>query len=50
MAGHVDYLSKAKEFGDVLVVAVNSDESIRRIKGEKRPITPLSERGLYLQI
>ncbi|HPO56272.1 MAG TPA: D-glycero-beta-D-manno-heptose 1-phosphate adenylyltransferase [Ignavibacteriaceae bacterium] len=47
-AGHVDYLSKAKEFGDVLVVAVNSDESIRRIKGEKRPITPLSERGFVL--
>ena len=47
-AGHVDYLSKAKEFGDVLIVAVNSDESIRRIKGETRPITPLSERGFVL--
>lgn len=47
-AGHVDYLSKAKGFGDVLIVAVNSDESIRRIKGEARPITPLSERGFVL--
>jgi len=47
-AGHVDYLTKAKEFGDVLIVAVNSDESIRRIKGKTRPITPLSERGFVL--
>ena len=47
-AGHVDYLTKAKEFGDVLTVAVNSDESIRRIKGKTRPITPLSERGFVL--
>jgi len=47
-AGHVDYLAKAKEFGDVLIVAVNSDESIRRIKGPTRPITPLNERGFVL--
>ncbi|MHC1738346.1 MAG: D-glycero-beta-D-manno-heptose 1-phosphate adenylyltransferase [Ignavibacteriaceae bacterium] len=47
-AGHVDYLSKAKEFGDILIVAVNSDESIRRIKGNTRPITPLVERGFVL--
>jgi len=37
-AGHVDYLEKAKSFGDVLIVGINSDSSIRRIKGEKRPI------------
>ena len=37
-AGHVDYLEKAKSFGDVLIVGVNSDSSIKRIKGEKRPI------------
>lgn len=47
-AGHVDYLVKAKAFGDILVVAVNSDESIRRIKGNKRPITPLDERAFVL--
>ncbi len=37
-AGHVDYLIKAKSLGDVLIVGMNSDASIRRIKGEKRPI------------
>lgn len=46
-AGHVDYLVKAKEMGDVLIVALNSDESIKRIKGNKRPITPEDER-LYV--
>lgn len=44
-AGHVDYLTKAKEFGDVLIVALNSDESVKRIKGDKRPINPLNERA-----
>ncbi|SHK17575.1 D-glycero-beta-D-manno-heptose 1-phosphate adenylyltransferase [Thermocrinis minervae] len=39
-AGHVSYLTKAKSFGDILIVAINSDESIRRIKGPKRPIIP----------
>jgi len=36
--GHIRYLSAAKELGDVLVVAVNSDASVRIIKGPKRPI------------
>ncbi|MCB0353069.1 MAG: HAD-IIIA family hydrolase [Bdellovibrionales bacterium] len=36
--GHVDYLQKAKKLGDILVVAINSDESVRRNKGELRPI------------
>jgi len=39
-AGHVDYLERAKSFGDILIVGVNSDASIRRIKGDKRPILP----------
>jgi rfaE bifunctional protein nucleotidyltransferase chain/domain len=43
-AGHVDYLIKSKRLGDVLIVAVNSDESVRRIKGEKRPILKQEER------
>ncbi len=47
-AGHVDYLVKAKAFGDILVVAVNSDDSIRRIKGNKSPLTPLDERAFVL--
>jgi len=37
--GHIDYLSKAKDHGDILIVGVNSDDSVRRIKKEGRPIT-----------
>jgi D-beta-D-heptose 7-phosphate kinase/D-beta-D-heptose 1-phosphate adenosyltransferase len=43
-AGHIDLLTKAKALGDVLVVGVNSDESIRKIKGVNRPIIPLQQR------
>jgi len=42
--GHVRYLKLAKGYGDALIVAVNSDGSIRRIKGDKRPVTPQEER------
>lgn len=38
--GHVDYLEKASAFGDKLVVAVNSDRSIKKLKGDSRPIIP----------
>ncbi len=37
-AGHVDYLSKARALGDVMIVGLNSDASVLRIKGSKRPI------------
>jgi len=47
-AGHVDYLEKAKSFGDILIVGMNSDGSIKRIKGEKRPIVPESYRARVL--
>jgi len=47
-AGHADYLKKAKSFGDILVVGINSDASIRRIKGEKRPIIPQEMRAYLL--
>ena len=47
-AGHVDYLRKAKELGDILVVALNSDESIRRIKGNSRPIVTFEERAFVM--
>ncbi len=47
-AGHVDYLLKAKEMGDVLIVALNSDESVTRIKGSKRPVTNEKERLFVL--
>jgi rfaE bifunctional protein nucleotidyltransferase chain/domain len=42
--GHVRYLSEAKAEGDVLVVGVNTDESIRRYKGNDRPLQPLAAR------
>ncbi len=48
-AGHVDYLQKAKSLGDVLVVGLNSDESIKRLKGENRPINPLEYRKKVLE-
>lgn len=43
-AAHVRYLEQAKRFGDKLLVALNNDESTRRLKGNNRPIMPLSER------
>ena len=48
-AGHVDYLEKAKALGDVLVVGVNSDESIRRIKGKDRPVNIQEHRKRVLE-
>ncbi|WP_461832314.1 D-glycero-beta-D-manno-heptose 1-phosphate adenylyltransferase [Aquifex sp.] len=47
-AGHVDYLEKAKKLGDILVVGLNSDNSVKRIKGEKRPINPQEQRAKVL--
>ena len=42
--GHVRYLRAASELGDILVVAVNSDGSVRRLKGRGRPVVPHAER------
>jgi len=47
-AGHVNYLSKAKNLGDVLIVGLNSDDSVKRIKGDKRPILKQDERAFIL--
>jgi rfaE bifunctional protein nucleotidyltransferase chain/domain len=47
-AGHADYLNRAKSLGDILVVGINSDASMRRIKGEKRPILPQQMRAYLL--
>lgn len=47
-AGHVRYLKKAASLGDILVIGLNSDKSVRVIKGEKRPIVPESERAEVL--
>jgi len=47
-SGHVDYLVKAKEMGDVLILALNTDSSIKRIKGNKRPILEQGERAFIV--
>ncbi|WP_201354024.1 D-glycero-beta-D-manno-heptose-7-phosphate kinase [Hydrogenimonas urashimensis] len=46
--GHVKYLEKAKSFGDVLIVGVNSDASVRRLKGPERPVNPEFDRAYLL--
>jgi rfaE bifunctional protein nucleotidyltransferase chain/domain len=46
--GHVNYLEFARRQGDVLAVGMNSDDSVRRLKGELRPILPQSERARLL--
>jgi len=43
--GHLGYLRRAKEFGQVLVVGVNSDASVRRLKGRERPVVGQAERA-----
>ena len=46
--GHVDYLSRAKRLGDVLVVGLNSDSSVKKIKGNDRPINKERDRAKVL--
>lgn len=46
--GHVRYLQKTKEFADVLIVALNSDDSVKKIKGENRPINNENDRAEIL--
>ncbi len=47
-AGHVQLLESAKSFGNVLLVAVNSDRSVRELKGPTRPVVPQDSRALVL--
>jgi len=47
-AGHVTYLAEARRLGDVLIVGVNSDASVRTLKGPRRPIVPQEERATVL--
>lgn len=47
-AGHVEYLAWARAQGDALIVGLNEDESVRRIKGESRPIVPFAQRAALL--
>jgi len=46
--GHVRYLEDAKALGDVLIIGLNADESISRLKGASRPINPLKDRAHML--
>ena len=46
--GHVRYLLEAKKLGDILVVGLNSDESVRRLKGPTRPVNGEKERAFVL--
>jgi D-beta-D-heptose 7-phosphate kinase/D-beta-D-heptose 1-phosphate adenosyltransferase len=46
--GHVKYLDKAKSFGDVLILGLNSDESVKRLKGKNRPINSEDDRAYIL--
>ncbi len=47
-AGHVSYLSKAKSYGDVLIVGLNTDDSVHRLKGKDRPINNENDRAIVL--
>ena len=46
--GHLRYLQAAKNLGDLLVIGVNSDNSVRELKGERRPLIPADERAEML--
>lgn len=48
-AGHVEYLAWARAQGDALIVGLNEDDSVRRIKGESRPIVPFTRRATLLR-
>jgi D-beta-D-heptose 7-phosphate kinase/D-beta-D-heptose 1-phosphate adenosyltransferase len=47
-AGHLDYLKKAKALGNVLIVGINTDDSVKKIKGDKRPILNEIERAFIV--
>ncbi len=47
-SGHVDYLTKSKDLGDILIVGMNSDKSVKNIKGAKRPIVDQENRAIIV--
>ncbi len=47
-AGHVEYLAWSRDQGDALIVGLNEDDSVRRIKGASRPIVPFAQRAAVL--
>jgi D-beta-D-heptose 7-phosphate kinase/D-beta-D-heptose 1-phosphate adenosyltransferase len=46
--GHVEYLFAARALGDALIVALNTDDSVRRLKGQGRPLTPQADRAVIV--
>lgn len=46
--GHIDYLAKARHLGDRLIIGLNSDESVSKLKGPKRPVNNEKERAILL--
>ncbi len=46
--GHVDYLARARAYGDVLIVGLNNDKSVRRLKGKTRPLQSQRDRAAIL--
>lgn len=47
-AAHIRYLKEAKEQGDILIIGLNSDSSVKALKGDKRPLVPENERAFML--
>ena len=47
-AGHVNYLAKAKSLGDILVIGLNSDSSVKKLKGRSRPVVSQKNRAIVL--
>ncbi len=47
-AGHIEFLKRAKELGDILIVLLESDSKIKKLKGEKRPVNSQEDRSLIL--
>jgi rfaE bifunctional protein nucleotidyltransferase chain/domain len=46
--GHVEYLAKAKKLGDILIIGLNSDMSVRKLKGKGRPVVKMPDRAIVL--
>ncbi|HBS86851.1 MAG: hypothetical protein A2W91_12535 [Bacteroidetes bacterium GWF2_38_335] len=46
--GHIEYLAKAASLGDILIIGLNTDESVKRLKGENRPVQDEKSRALQL--
>lgn len=46
--GHIELLKKAGEYGDILIVAINTDDSVKRLKGDNRPINTCEDRAFVL--